>query len=70
MVWIEPPGLALSGVDFSGSPALYPVTGSQRNIVEITLQGSRNRDFTEAYKLAGISEADATGYTWHHLDDF
>ncbi|EMG7913752.1 RHS domain-containing protein [Enterobacter cloacae] len=70
LVWIDPMGLALSGVDFSGSPSLYPVTGTQRNIVEITLQGSRGRDFTEAYKLAGISEADASEYTWHHLDDF
>ncbi len=69
-VWIDPLGLALSGVDFSGSPSLYPVTGSQRNIVEITLQGARGRDFTEAYKLAGINEADAWQYTWHHLDDF
>ncbi len=70
LLWIDPMGLALSGVDFSGSPSLYPVTGTQRNIVEITLQGSRGRDFTEAYKLAGISEADASEYTWHHLDDF
>ncbi len=60
----------MSGVDFSGSPSLYPVTGSQRNIVEITLQGASGRDFTEAYKLAGINEADAGQYTWHHLDDF
>ncbi|HAS0829878.1 TPA: hypothetical protein I3313_004931 [Enterobacter hormaechei subsp. hoffmannii] len=70
LLWIDPMGLALSGDDFSGSPSLYPVTGTQRNIVEITLQGSRGRDFTEAYKLAGISEADASEYTWHHLDDF
>jgi RHS repeat-associated protein len=41
LLWIDPMGLALSGVDFSGSPSLYPVTGTQRNIVEITLQGSR-----------------------------
>src|SRR5262249_11196952 len=68
--WIDPSGLGLSGVDFTGSPDLFPVTGSQKNIVEITMQGSRARDFTQAYKAAGINEADAAGYTWHHVNDF
>ncbi|WP_442000301.1 HNH endonuclease [Pseudomonas abietaniphila] len=37
------------------------------------MQGSRARDFTEAYKQAGLKEADVKAqgkYTWHHLDDF
>ncbi|MGH9760487.1 MAG: HNH endonuclease, partial [Blastocatellia bacterium] len=69
--WIDPQGLgSLSGVDFTGSPDLYPVTGSQQNIVQIPMQGSRGRDFTQAYKASGINEADAGGYTWHHVNDF
>jgi hypothetical protein len=46
------------------------VTGGQSNIVEITMQGSRSRDFTAAYKEAGITKKAAAGYTWHHVDDF
>lgn len=34
------------------------------------MQGTRDRDFTEAFKLAGISKSESTGYTWHHVDDF
>ncbi|WP_244110117.1 RHS repeat-associated core domain-containing protein [Burkholderia ambifaria] len=68
--WIDPWGWAYQGVDFSGSPDLFPVTEGQRNIVEITMQGSRSRDFVQAFKEANISKADATGYTWHHLNDF
>ena len=37
------------------------------------MQGSRGRDFTEAYKQAGLSKAQVKSigkYTWHHLDDF
>jgi len=69
--WIDPCGLAsYPGVDFTGSPDLFPVTGSQQNIVTITMQGSRQRDFVQAYQQAGISKADAGDYTWHHVDDF
>ncbi|HEJ9096580.1 TPA: HNH endonuclease [Serratia odorifera] len=70
LMWIDPWGWAFGGVDFTGSPDLFPVKGNQLNIVEITMQGARGRDFTEAFKLAGISKVDATGYTWHHLNDF
>ena len=49
---------------------LFPVTGAQKNTVVITMQGSRGRDFTAAYKAAGISRSQAKGYTWHHVDDF
>ncbi|HGG4254189.1 TPA: RHS repeat-associated core domain-containing protein, partial [Salmonella enterica subsp. salamae serovar 42:z29:-] len=70
LAWIDPLGLALQNVDFSGSPDLYPVTGTQRNTVTIPMQGSRGRDFTLAYKEAGISKADSANYTWHHVGDF
>lgn len=49
---------------------MFPVTGNQQNTVTIKMQGSRGRDFTAAYKEAGISRKSATGYTWHHNDDF
>jgi len=69
--WIDPLGLApLSGVDFSGSPDLFPAAEGQSNIVQIEMQGSRGRDFTQAYKASGISAAEAEGYTWHHVNDF
>ena len=70
--WIDPLGLALTGVDFTGSPDLFPAKDNQLNIVEIKMQGSRGRDFTEALKKkAGITRAESKGYnTWHHLDDF
>ena len=54
----------------ANDPDLYPATGNQKNSVTITMQGSRGRDFTEAFKKAGISRKDATEYTWHHNDDF
>ena len=57
-------------VSFAGSPDLFPTTGNQNNIVEIVLTGDRSSDFTRAYKEAGISKADADGYTWHHVHDF
>lgn len=40
------------------------------DIVQITMQGSRSRDFVQAFKEAGISKSEASGYTWHHLNDF
>ncbi|WP_260434957.1 RHS repeat-associated core domain-containing protein [Burkholderia sp. Bp8992] len=68
--WIDPWGRAYQGVDFSGSPDLFPATEGQRNILEITMQGSRSRDFVQAFKEANNSKADVTGYTWRHLNDF
>ncbi|CAH0646491.1 hypothetical protein PSNVIR_00755 [Pseudomonas sp. Nvir] len=71
--WIDPWGLSFKSVNFEGSPELFPVTGNQKNIVSIQMQGSRGRDFTEAYKQAGLSKAQVKSigkYTWHHLDDF
>jgi len=59
-----------TNVDFTGSSDLFPTTGGQSNIVEIQLQGTRSRDFTQAYKEAGIKASDADGYTWHHVHDF
>ena len=68
--WVDPWGLALKGVDFTGSPDLFPINGTKQNIVSITMQGTRDRDFTKAFKAAGISKNEAIGYTWHHVDDF
>ncbi|MDM9557198.1 MULTISPECIES: HNH endonuclease [Pseudomonas] len=51
---------------------MFPVTGNQKKIVTITMQGSRGRDFTQAFKEAGIKATDPAvdDYTWHHVDDF
>ena len=68
--WADPWGWAYAGVDFTGSSDLYPIKGSQRNIVTIKMQGSRSRDFTQAYKEAGIPRSAKNLYTWHHVDDF
>ena len=68
--WADPWGWAYAGVDFTGGSDLFPTTGSQRNIVTIKMQGRRTRDFTQAFKEAGIPKSAATGYTWHHVDDF
>ncbi|WP_280653709.1 RHS repeat-associated core domain-containing protein [Flavobacterium chilense] len=61
-----------TNVDFTGSPDLFPVTGNQKNIVEIVMTGDRDADFTRAYKEAGISKSEmkGKGYTWHHVHDF
>jgi RHS repeat-associated protein len=67
--WIDPLGWAYQSVDFSGSPDLYPTTGAQQNIVEITMQGSRTRDFTQANKAAGFTKT-PDDFTWHHVSDF
>ena len=60
--------------DFAGTKHLLPTQGAERNVVKIKLQGTRTRDFTQAYKAAGISgkrrAAVKAEYTWHHLDDF
>ena len=68
--WMDPWGLAYSPVDFTGSPDLFPVSGTQKNIVQITMQGGRSRDFRLAYIEAGITKEEAKGYTWHHAYDF
>jgi RHS repeat-associated protein len=68
--WADPWGWAYAGVDFTGSSDLYPIKGSHRNIVTIKMQGSRSRDFTQAYKKAGIPRSAKKHYTWHQVDDF
>ena len=73
VTWVDPWGLAFKSVNFAGSPDLFPISGNQKNIVSIQLQGSRGRDFTEAFKEAGLTKAQVKSvgkYTWHHLDDF
>lgn len=56
--------------DFSSSTHLYQAKEGQQSIVKIKLQGSRSRDFVVAFKAAGIKKSEASGYTWHHFDDF
>jgi len=68
LLQIDPFGLRkFKTVDFSNSPDLFP---HPNNIVTITLTGSRDSDFTAAYKEAGIKRKDAVNYTWHHVADF
>ncbi|WP_395589453.1 RHS repeat domain-containing protein, partial [Pseudomonas sp. TR47] len=57
VMWVDPWGLAFKSVNFEGSPDLFPTSGNQKNIVSIQLQGSRGRDFTEAFKEAGLTRA-------------
>jgi len=67
--WIDPTGLmAMStDVDFTGHPDLFQ---HENSVVKIKMQGSRKRDFTEAYRESGIDRKLADGYTWHHVHDF
>ncbi len=34
------------------------------------MQGNREDDFKEAFRLSGINPDMAKDYTWHHLDNF
>ena len=74
--WVDPLGLSrYSGVDFSGTDALYP---NGKNTVVIKMTGSRYRDFKSANEIAQYSgssgkatgKSHPQGYTWHHLDDY
>lgn len=56
--------------DFTGHPDLYPVSGSQKNIVKISMTGSYSGDFSAANQAAGLGSKTPKGYTWHHLDDY
>ena len=73
--------LTLSGQPtYAGTPHLFPVTGTQRNVVTIKMAGNRAGDFRRANKEAGLIQLLASqgrdadeapeGYTWHHRDDF
>jgi hypothetical protein len=69
-VWVAPFGLMAdfpTNIDFTGHPDLFPSEGA---IVKIKMQGSRGRDFTEAFKKSGIDRKLADDYTWHHVADF
>jgi len=65
---------------FAGTPHMYPVTGTQKNVVEIEMQGNRDSDFLQANTKAGLlsvvkaqglkNNKPPKGYTWHHRDDF
>lgn len=64
------------GPTFAGTDYLFPVEEGQKNIVDITMTGSRRLDFRAANQAAGIQDlvppgADApSGYVWHHVDDY
>jgi RHS repeat-associated protein len=58
------------GPTFAGTPYTYPAGEGQSSVVDIPMQGSRGRDFTQAWSKSGISPDDAEGYTWHHVDNF
>ncbi len=67
------PGIGVTpngGPDFAGTSYLYPAGEGQSSIVQVQMQGTRGRDFTQGFSESGISRADADGYTWHHVDDF
>ncbi len=65
---------------YAGTPHLFPVTGKQKNVVQIQMAGNRSGDFKAANKAAGLtqlvksqglkSNKPPLGYTWHHRDDF
>lgn len=64
------------GPTFAKTEYLYPVEVNQRNIVEITMTGSRRIDFEGANRLANLTDvvpkgsSAPRGYVWHHVDDF
>jgi hypothetical protein len=65
---------------YAGTEHMYPVTGNQRNVVQIQMTGSRDGDFKAANEAAGLADVVRTqgrrperapeGYTWHHRADF
>ncbi|MFC6225500.1 type VI secretion system tube protein TssD [Hymenobacter artigasi] len=65
---------------YAGTPHMFPVTGNQKNVVQIKMAGTRPGDFTRANKEAGLTDLVKSqglkpnkppkGYTWHHRDDF
>jgi hypothetical protein len=65
---------------YAGTEHMFPVSGSQKNVVQIKMTGSRGSDFKAANAAAGLTDLVASqgrrperppkGYTWHHRDDF
>ena len=65
---------------YAGTSHMFPVTGDQRNVVQIQMVGNRKGDFKAANKeakLEGLVAAEGgkpheapEGYIWHHRDDF
>ncbi|MDI9882798.1 HNH endonuclease [Flectobacillus longus] len=61
--------------DYNGTQYMHPdnvkyIANNQGNGILIEMQGTRGKDFSEAFKKLGIKASDAGDYTWHHLDDF
>ena len=65
---------------YAGTNHMFPVTGDQKNVVQIQMTGNRKADFRAANdkaKLAGLVEGQGLanhrppkGYIWHHRADF
>jgi hypothetical protein len=77
------PGIPLSlggEPTYAGTEHMFPVTGDQKNVVQIAMAGTRSGDFRAANEAAGLGELlklqgrdpdePPKGYTWHHRDDF
>ena len=76
LTWVDPWGLPrYSGIDFSGTDALYQ--GSV-NIVKIEMTGGRYGDFKNANKIADYTNSKGNitdsshpeGHIWHHFNDY
>jgi hypothetical protein len=65
---------------YAGTEHMMPVTGNQKNVVQIEMVGNRDGDFRAANEAAGLADLVAAqgrrpdrppeGYTWHHRRDF
>ncbi|WP_046244997.1 type VI secretion system tube protein TssD [Hymenobacter terrenus] len=65
---------------YAGTEHMFPVTGNQKNVVQIKMVGHRKGDTKAANIAAGLEDLIASqnrdltqppkGYTWHHRDDF
>ena len=65
---------------YAGTNHLFPVTGDQKNVVQIQMTGNRKADFKAANIKAklewliaaegGVLTAPPEGYVWHHRADF
>jgi hypothetical protein len=65
---------------YAGTAHMFPVTGTQLNVVSIDMAGNRASDFRAANQAANLTDLLVTqgrdldqapeGYTWHHRDDF
>jgi len=77
---VSKPGVLISGpvrnanggVDFAGTPHLYPAGEGQSNTVKIEYTGSRRQDFGAANQASGVgtTQKPPDDYSWHHVNDY